>query len=153
MSELYVTQGGITRRRRTWQVDHLDIVDEPMLKSMVAYRQYEDRMPSDEDANVVSSHLGDGHLRAPIIDLDFPHRYVASTTPGHAHLYLDRPISRWREIVLLWGLYMGGVIEKGYFLWSLRRGGTFVRRPGVEKTEEEASVTYTHGFFFKLRGK
>ena len=140
-------------RRKTWHVDHLDIVDEPMLLSMLKYRQYEDRQPTEDDANVVSSHLHFMPEHAPIIDLDFPHRYVPSTTPGHAHLYLDVPISRWRLYALLWGLYVGGVIEKGYFLWSLRRGGTFVRRPGVAKTEAESSVSYSYGFLFKLRRK
>lgn len=140
-------------RRRTWHVDHLDIVDEPMLLSMVKYRHYEDRQPTEEDANVVSSHLVDAPLHAPIIDLDFPHRYVPSTTPGHAHLYLDVPVSRWRLYALLWGLYVGGVIERGYFLWSLRRGGTFVRREGVEKTAAEGSVSYTYGLLFKLPRK
>lgn len=139
--------------RQIWHVDHLDIVDEPMIVSLLKYRQYEDRQPTDEDANVVSSHVIGTRHHAPIIDLDFAHHYVPSTTPGHAHLYLDVPVSRWRLFVLLWGLYVGGAIEKGYFLWSLRRGGTFVRRPGVRKTAEEASVTYTYGLLFKLRGK
>lgn len=139
--------------RKTWHVDHLDIVDEPMLLSLVKYRQYADRQPSETDANVVSSHVVGTRLHAPIIDLDFPHRYVPSTTPGHSHLYLDVPISRWRLFVLLQGLYVGGVIEKGTFYWSLRRGGTFVRREGVKKTAEEASVSYTYGLLFKLRRK
>lgn len=137
--------------RKTWRVDHLDIVDEPMFLSLIKYRQYEDRQPSDVEANVVSSHVVGTRHHAPILDLDFPHVYVPSTTPGHAHLYLDTPIPRWRLFILLWGLYVGGVIEKGNFWWSLRRGGTFVRRPGVQKTAEEAAVTYTWGMFFKLR--
>lgn len=143
----------ISRRRKTWHVDHLDIVDEPMLFSMLRYRQYEDRQPSAEDANVVSSHDIYSSSHFPIIDLDFPHEYVPSSTPGHAHLYLERPISRWRLYALLWGLYVGGAIEKGYFLWSLRRGGTFVRRPGVRKTTAEEKVTYSYGFLFPLRRK
>lgn len=152
LEELWVPSAtGLGRRRRTWRVDHLDVVDEPMVKSMIRYRQYEDRHPQDENANVVSSHLGPSGLHAPIIDLDFPHLYVPSTTPGHGHLYFNVPTRRWRMFVLLWGLYLTGNIEKGYFLWSLRRGGTFVRRPGVKKTTEEEKVKYTHGFFFKLR--
>jgi len=90
-------------------------------------------------------------LHGPILDLDFPHRYVPSTTPGHGHLYLNQPIRRWRQIVLLWGLYIGKVIEPGFFWWSLRRGGTFVRRPGVQKTEDERAVEFTYGMFFKRR--
>lgn len=136
--------------RKTWHVDHLDIVDEPMILSLVKYRQYEDRQPSADDANVVSSNLPDGK-HAPIIDLDFPHTYVPSTSDGHAHLYLDVPVSRWRFWALNLGLYLGGVIEKGYFVWSIRRGGNFVRRPGVHKTTAEENVKYTYGMFVKLR--
>jgi hypothetical protein len=143
----------MTLRRKTWRVDHLDIVDEPMILSLLRYRQYEDRRPSDADANVVSSHVLGSAKHAPIIDLDYAHQYRPSTTPGHGHLYLNRPISRWRLWVLLWGLYVGGVIEKGNFWWSLRRGGTFVRRVGVKKTAAEAKVEYSYGMFFKLRGK
>lgn len=141
------------RRRKTWHVEHLDIVDEPMILSLMKYRQYEDRQPRDSDANVVSSHLVGTRLHAPILDLDYPHRYVPSTTPGHGHLYLNRPIPRWRLFILLWGLYMGRVIEPGNFWWSLRRGGTFVRRQDVKKTPDEAAVKYTYGMFFKIREK
>lgn len=138
--------------RMIWRVDHLDVVDEPMILSMLKYRQYEDRHPDADifDGNVVSSHLPDGK-HAPIIDLDYAHTYVPSTTPNHGHLYLHTPISRWRLYALLWGLYVGGAIEKGNFWWSLRRGGTFVRRRGVKKTAKEASVKYTYGMFFKMR--
>lgn len=138
--------------RKTWHVDHLDIVDEPMVVSMLRYRQYADRQPSDVDANVVSSNVvGKRGKHAAIIDLDFPHEYVPSTTTGHAHLYLNVEISYWRWFILNLGLYLGGVIEKGYFLWSLRRGGNFVRRRGVHKTTAEENVRYSYGFFFRLR--
>lgn len=137
--------------RRTWHVDHLDIVDEPMALSMLKYRQYEDRQPSDEDANVVSSNVVGTRHHLPIIDLDYSHRYVPSTTPGHGHLYLDQPISSLRWVILMVGLRIGGVIEPGYFWWSLRRGGNFVRREGVHKTTDEEKVKYSYGMFFRLR--
>jgi len=142
----------ITKRQR-WFVDHLDIVDEPMIRSLIRYRQYEDRSPQDESANVLSSHiLGmGGHL--PIIDLDFNHEYVPSSTPGHGHLYLNEPIPTWRWIILMWGLYVGRVVEKGYVIWSIRRGGNFVRRRNVHKTTEEEQVKYSYGMFFRLRKK
>lgn len=140
-------------KRQQWHVNHLDVVDEPMIFSLVKYRQYEDRQPQDEDANVVSSHIVGTKLHAPILDLDFPHEYIPSTTPGHGHLYLNVPISRWRMFFMLWGLYVGGVIEKGHFVWSVRRGGTFMRLPWIKKTPEEAAVKYTYGMFFKLREK
>lgn len=55
-------------------------------------------------------------------------------------------------LLLLWALYLTGVIEPGNFWWSLRRGGTFVRRPDVPKTEAE-SMKYSYGMFFKLRDR
>lgn len=141
------------RSRQTWRVDHLDIVDEPMIFSLAKYRQYEDRSRYQEGSNVVSSHVYGQRTHAPIIDLDYPHAYVPSTTPGHGHLYLNRPIARWRLWVLLWGLYIGKVIEPGNFWWSLRRGGTFVRRIGVTKSKSEAAVKYTYGMFFKMKDR
>lgn len=77
--------------------------------------------------NLVSSLSPDGKTHAPIIDVDFRHTYVPSTTPGHGHLYLDVPISRWRWVVLMLGLRTGKVIEQGNFWWSLRRGQNFAR--------------------------
>lgn len=138
-------------KRQRWFVNHLDIVDEPMILSLIKYRQYEDRQPTDLDANVVSSHVVGSKLHAPILDLDFPHHYEPSSTPGHGHLYIDTPMPRWRMFLMLWALYMAGVIEKGHFIWSVRRGGTFMRLPWIAKTPEEAAVTYSYGMFFRLR--
>ena len=145
---------GIPQRalwRKTWRAPDLGIVDEPMALSLIKYRAEDDRSPStEEDHNLISSHIPGTRLHAPILDLDFPHHYEPSTQPGHGHLYLDGPISRWKMTVLLWALYQAGVIEQGYFLWSLRRGGTFVRRPGVLKSTDQEKVVYTHGMFRKL---
>ena len=122
--------------RTKWHGFKLDYVaDEPFWKSLLKYRAYKDRRlaRSDDDTNLISSHtdiLEKTHL--PVIDLDMPHRYV-ETSPGHAHLYLETETKRWRMIVLLIGLYLTGNIEKGFFYWSLRRGGTFVRPEWVRK--------------------
>lgn len=125
-----------------------------MLFSLLKYRQYADRHPAELDANVVSSNVYANRRRQlPIVDLDFPHEYVPSTNEGHAHLYLNVEIPYWRWVILNWGLYMGGVIEKGYFIWSLRRGGNFVRRRHIKKTTDEEKVMYTYGFLFKNKKK
>lgn len=139
-------------KRVRWRVKQLEFRDEPMLFSMMRYRLRQDRTPSEVDASLVSSHLEGSKQHAPIIDLDFPHEYVPSTTTDHAHLYLNVPISKFRLFLLLLGLYSGGVIEKGFFYWSLRRGGTFVRLPGVRKTAAE-NMHYSYGMLFKLRKK
>jgi hypothetical protein len=88
----------------------------------------------------------------PIIDLDFPHEYVSSSQAGHGHLYLNVPISNFRFFLLMTGLFLGKQIELGYYVWSLRRGGNFVRTPTTKKTTDEAGH-YTYGWFRKLKAK
>jgi hypothetical protein len=93
-----------------------------------------------EDAEVVTSKVeGPGGLiirrretHAPVLDLDIPHELVPSTTPGHAHLYLDVEMS-WRKYKrLLRALAAAGVVEKGYVKASLRRRLTAVRVPWLK---------------------
>ena len=86
-----------------------------------------------------------------MLDIDVNHIYVESTTPGHAHLYLP-PMKRWRMFIMLWGLRVAGVIEQGNFWWAIRRGGTFVRKPGIRKTDSE-QLRYSYGMFFKIKEK
>lgn len=82
---------------------------------------------------MISSRTDQPGIHLPILDLDVEHRYERSTTEGHAHLYLDRPIPTWRWVILMWGLRVGKVSDKGFFAWSLRRRGNFVRLPSVRK--------------------
>lgn len=122
--------------RAMWRGFRLNYVaDEPLVVSLVKYRAARDReVASGQTANLVSSHVVDSPGKhAPVIDLDFPHEYVPSSTAGHGHLYLNVPTSRWRMWALLAGLRISGNIEAGFFWWSLRRGATFVRTPGTDK--------------------
>lgn len=84
------------------------------------------------EANLIASRCADGR-HMPVIDLDVPHYVIPSTTPGHGHLYIDVKTSWPRYIVLLLSLRLCGVIEKGHLWWSVKRGATFVRKPGVLK--------------------
>lgn len=70
---------------------------------------------------------------APVLDIDVPHELVPSTTPGHAHLYIDVPMSWWRYKRLLKALAKAGVVEKGFVDASIRRGHTDVRVPWLKK--------------------
>lgn len=144
---------GSIQERQVWWGNLRPGPDEPLFLSLVKYRMEADRwrVDSAKDANLVSSHLRDSKLHAPILDLDVSHIYIESTTEGHAHLFLP-PMKRWRMFVMLWGLRVAGVIEQGNFWWALRRGGTFVRLPGVKKTESE-QLHYSYGMFFKMKGK
>jgi hypothetical protein len=74
---------------------------------------------------------GDMHL--PVIDLDFSAHLEASTTPGHYHLYLNKDVSWWYYKRVLKAMWKAGLIEKGFYRLSVKRGQTFVRRPGVRK--------------------
>lgn len=104
------------------------------------YRKAKDRtLSTPEEANLISSLTTAGTHR-PILDLDFPHRYVPSSTPGHGHLYLDIDLPRWRWTILMLGLRIGGVIEYGFMVWSIRRGANFVRREGLIKKPFEYSL-------------
>jgi hypothetical protein len=156
-------QGERQERRRTsdspsrtyWYSWDLGIHDEPLALSLLKYRQKKNRIRDTHlllsKPNLISSKTDDGrHL--PIIDLDFPHEYVASSQDGHGHLYLNVPISHFRLFLLMTGLYLGKQIELGYYVWSLRRGGNFARLPGIAKTDAESGY-YTYGWFKKLRVK
>lgn len=141
-----------TRRsqRTVWRAPDLGFVDEPLLFSLVKYRRSKDRWP-DPDGNLFSSLTEDGR-HMPIIDLDQAHSVVPSSTSHHSHLYLNgAPIPHWRWVCLMTGLWLGGQIELGYFVWSLRRGANFVRRPGEQKQPGPESTAYTYGWLFKIR--
>jgi hypothetical protein len=69
----------------------------------------------------------------PLLDLGFPVTLVPSTTPGHFHAYLGKELSWTAYAELLRQLCIAGVVETGFYAMSLRRGATFVRKPGVRK--------------------
>jgi hypothetical protein len=96
-----------------------------------------------EDANLVSSRLKN-NMHSPVIDLDIPHALVPSTQPGHSHLYLGVEIPWWRYLILLAAMRQAGIIERGFFWWSLRRRATFVRLPWIKKDVEQYESTYIH---------
>lgn len=83
-------------------------------------------------AQLVSSEVkGQPGMHAPVIDLDFPAHLYPSRTPGHFHLWLDKPMT-WREYkALLKALYKAGVIERGFYVMSVKRGKSFLRVPVV----------------------
>ena len=83
-------------------------------------------------ANLISSRLDDG-MHAPVLDIDFNARLQPSSTKGHFHLYLEKPMT-WRKYRrLLRALYKAGIIQKGYYTNSVRRRQTLVRLPWVKK--------------------
>lgn len=115
--------------RRYWRSEALhQVVPQSLIRALLAYRAEADHVEvfDPQDADLVGS-LDQYGWQLPILDLDYPHRYVPSATDGHAHLFLDVPIRRRQWVVLMAALRYARVIEPGYFVWSLRRGQNFVR--------------------------
>ena len=139
-------------KRTYWLAKDFHIKDEPLAKSLIEYRQADNRVPVDKSfANLISSRTENG-TQMPIIDMDFPHHIVQSTTEGHSHLYIDVEMSWLRWAFLMWALYNARVIELGHFVWSIRRGQNFVRVPGTQKTDDPRENTKpSYGWFFRLK--
>lgn len=76
-------------------------------------------------------------LHKPTIDLDIPHYYGESTTPGHAHLILDVELS-WEDYEELLALLARlKIIEQGYLNAARFRHESWMRVPWVKKQPAE----------------
>lgn len=84
------------------------------------------------EATLVSSKLEDGQ-HAPALDVDLPCRLVGSSTPGHFHLFIDKPMSWRRYRAILKALKNAGIIEPGYYDVSVKRRMTMLRLPHIRK--------------------
>jgi hypothetical protein len=71
----------------------------------------------------------------PVLDIDFPAELIASSTPGHFHLYLDKELDWPTYKALLRALADAGIIERGYYYASVERGYTAARLPWVRKED------------------
>lgn len=69
----------------------------------------------------------------PVIDIDFPIAAVPSSTPGHFHLYIEKPTTFEAFESLLYAMVEAGWVEEGYYRAFQRRNYTVVRKPGVLK--------------------
>lgn len=72
----------------------------------------------------------------PVLDIDLPAQLIPSSTPGHFHLYIDKPMSWATYVCLLRALEEAGIIEPGYTRASERRGYSAVRMPWVRKGDD-----------------
>lgn len=87
-------------------------------------------------SNLIGS-LTDKGTHMPVLDIDFPCELVPSSTEGHYHLYINREMTWPQYQDLLEALSVSGVIEDGYYRAAIHQGGTFVRKPGIKKSEAE----------------
>jgi hypothetical protein len=109
---------------------HMAPVGDSNVYSSLAVDQGHDGGPDDEEWR------GPWHL--PAVDIDLPCKLVESSTPGHFHLLIDKPV-RWQSYMdLLWALVEAGIVQEGYAKASEARGATYLRLPWVKKT---AAVT------------
>jgi len=91
------------------------------------------------EANLIGSKTDlepNGHL--PVIDLDLPAHLEPSTKPDHYHLYINKVVAWDKYVKLLEALHECGLINEGFKEMSIRRGQSYVRRPGVYKQRGEA---------------
>lgn len=87
--------------------------------------------------NEVEEFLGvqNGPRHVIALDIDIPAHLVASSTPGHSHLYIEVKdgVPHHRYMALLSALADAGVIERGYADISIKRGRSDLRLPWVAK--------------------
>lgn len=105
------------------------------LRNDASYDSGHELPESADDAEVVSSLDLDAYLHRPVLDIDFPAALIPSSTPGHHHLYIDKPMTLKQYENLIWALVDAGIIESGYASASTERGYTSVRLPWVKKPE------------------
>jgi len=85
-------------------------------------------------ANTISSRIfGLDHWHAPVLDIDLPCHLEPSSTPGHFHLFIDKPMPWSAYVKVLEVLAEAGILQRGYADASIERGATYVRLPWVRK--------------------
>lgn len=81
--------------------------------------------------------FGEPQKHRPVLDLDFPAQLIPSSTPGHFHLLLDKPMAWVTYRYLLIALRDAGLLERGYADAALARGYTAVRLPWIKKESSQ----------------
>lgn len=100
-----------------------------------SYGSYKSRIStsSPQDAQVVSSEIEGSEYHTPMLDLDYSVRVIESSTPGHHHIYIDKPVL-WKHYKnVLIALRDAGLIEEAFADVSIKRKSTHLRPPWVEK--------------------
>lgn len=85
-----------------------------------------------EGSNLISSEVRPG-VHMPVIDCDFGIQAVASTTPGHYHLYIDQELTWPQYVALLDGFYAAGLIQEGWYRNAIKDERSYVRLPHIKK--------------------
>jgi len=78
---------------------------------------------------------------ALLLDLDVPAQLLPSSTPGHAHLYVDAFMTKDQHDAVMVALRDAGVIQPGYAESALTsQYGATLRPPWVKKGEDKPLV-------------
>ncbi len=88
-------------------------------------------------ADVFSSERSDGLGHRVVLDLDLDTVLVASSSPGHYHLVIDKALPWPAYSKLLTALAEAGVIEDGYNAASQSRQASMARTPWTKKPGTE----------------
>lgn len=111
-------------------------------KDSPVYDPSETEFVSESEANLetsIAASQSNPHvvMHRPVIDLDVPHEYRESSTPGHAHLLLDIDIP-WEKYLQWLELSAElGIVQSGWVKASKVRRFTSIRKKGVKKTKKQ----------------
>lgn len=74
------------------------------------------------------------------IDLDMDAVLIATTTPGHHHLVVDKELSWVQYSQLLFTLWDVGLIQEGYYRACMNRKASWLRTPWTKKPPEDTEL-------------
>jgi hypothetical protein len=122
-------------RRGTLSGESVKFDKEAFAKSL---KKNDERACHPLDANLVTSeHLDQKHM--VLLDLDVEHYYTSSSTPDHAHLYINKPLDWEDYLEVLQVLTKHGIVQEGYYERSKARGYAALRAPGITKDDYYAN--------------
>lgn len=93
------------------------------------------RFVDEGSGNLISSMVAPD-MHRPVLDLDFPHVYVPSTTPGHGHLYINNVVlNDLQHYLLISTLVELGILSRGSKIQLDSHGLSLTRPPHVKKKD------------------
>lgn len=94
--------------------------------------------PDTKKANLVGSLCADGsHM--PALDIDLPCELLPSTTKGHFHLYIDKPMSFMAYKKLVQAFIDAGIVEPNIMKYMELNGVTTLRPQNIKKPKRAKS--------------
>jgi hypothetical protein len=113
--------------RQYWYSHSLDYDDQ--------YRVLNDRVliGGRWGANLIGSETEESGIHLPLFDIDYDAQLLSSSTPGHFHLYLNKPVEWDAYVRVLEALRDAELIEEGFCRNSIARGQAFLRTPDTRK--------------------